>query len=145
VTLFLQGQIQAIPPGGPAFVDVRDAAEAVALALTRGAAGQRYLLSGANWAWTRFYAELGRITGQNPPGLALPRFTRALMGWLPDFDRGTLGRLSPIGRGELMVASFYWFADEARARRELGWQPRDPLRTLEETVNGAARSSPDRG
>jgi dihydroflavonol-4-reductase len=41
VRLFLEGQIPAVPAGGLSFVDARDAARAMLLAMDRGRAGER--------------------------------------------------------------------------------------------------------
>src|SRR5215472_3925590 len=48
VRLFLCGRIPAVPPGGLSFVDVRDAAEALRLAMARGRPGARYLVGACN-------------------------------------------------------------------------------------------------
>src|SRR5215831_13950464 len=46
VRRFLRGQIPTVPKGGVNFVDARDAAAAVANAMDKGRAGERYLLGG---------------------------------------------------------------------------------------------------
>lgn len=136
VVLFLQGRLQVTPAGGLSFVDVRDVAEAVALAIAKGRPGQRYLLGGANWSWTEFYTRLGELTGLKPPGLVLPRSARTVIGWLPSFRRDTLGRGVPVSRVELELSSHFWYLDDKKARQELGWRSRDPMETLLDTVRG---------
>lgn len=136
VILFLQGQLQAAPSGGLSFVDVRDVASAVQLALTKGKAGERYLLGGANWTWADFYRRLADLTGMQPPLLTLPKLTRKLLSWLPD-KPGEGPRFDmPISRAELDLASCFWYLDDRKARTELGWCSRVPTETLLDTVRG---------
>ena len=136
VVLFLQGQLQAAPAGGVSFVDVRDVAQAAELALTRGEPGQRYLLTGANWSWTEFYRRLSELTGLRAPMLTLPAAARRALSWIPETQRESVGRHLPISLTELELASHYWYVDDRRARRSLGWTSRDPMETLLDTVRG---------
>ena len=73
VRLFLEGAVPAVPAGGLSFVDVRDAAEAMALALESGRAGERYLVGACNLTVRDFFARLSRISGVPAPWLPMPR------------------------------------------------------------------------
>lgn len=133
VRLFLDHALPLVPGGGPCFVDVRDVAATVEASLTCGAGGRRYLLGAANWPWSRFYGVLARITGRPAPRLQVPgRLARLAATALPGlFDEdGSL----PMDAPELELASHFWYARWERASRELGFSPRDPLQTLEDTV-----------
>jgi len=134
VRLFMEDQVPAAPPGGICFVDVRDAAEAVALALTRGRAGRRYLLGAANMSFAAFYQRLARITDRGAPP-KMPKATRRVLSWLPELGREEgFGFGVAITRWELELACHSWYVDSRRAREELGWRPRDPGATLSDTV-----------
>ncbi len=131
--LFLDQGIPAVPEGGPCFVDVRDVAAAIEAALTRGAGGRRILLGAANWPWSQFYGALARITGRDQPRLRAPgRLSRLAARSLPGLFDDDLGL--PLDPEELDLASHYWYARWDRAAADLGFSPRDPLRTLEDTV-----------
>jgi len=134
VSLFLEGKVLATPPGGLSFVDVRDVAEAVALALTKGRGGRRYLLGSANMTFERFYATVARITDREPPALKAPGATRALLDWMPKLGRHGFGWGIELERHDLEQACHTWYLDDRRARLELGWTTRDPLVTLRDTV-----------
>lgn len=136
VMLFLQGKLTACPSGGLSFVDVRDVASAVAAAFTAGKGGERYLLGSVNWTWSEFYSQLAAVTGMAAPPFALPGFTRKVLGWLPDLGRDGGGGFGSISRAELEIASHYWYVDSRKAASELGWEARDPLTTLLDTVRG---------
>lgn len=136
VRALLEGSLPLVPGGTVAFVDVRDVAEAVSRALTRGPGGQPLLLNAANWSWKDFYDRLARTAGREGPVGRLPaRSTQKLLSWLPKLgERDGFGLDTRISREELELASHHWSVDASRARRELGWRPRDPLQTLADTV-----------
>ncbi len=131
---FLHQDIPAMPSGGLSFVDVRDAALAFEAALTRGRAGERHLLGGANMPFTEFFARLSRLTGVPPPRLRLPSRVNvwgaeALTRWAK--LRGTE---PPIDRASVEMGECFFYVDGSKARRELGFEPREPQETLRDTV-----------
>jgi dihydroflavonol-4-reductase len=146
VRLFLERRVPAVPSGGLSFVDVRDAAAGMILAMERGTPGSRYLLGACNLTVREFFARLARISGVRAPWLPMPPMQdiarpslqiaaglakRAQASWLAsDVD--------PIS---FEMAQFYWYLDWALAERELGWKPRDPMVTLRETVDDLLESS----
>ncbi|MFT4979045.1 MAG: dihydroflavonol-4-reductase [Myxococcota bacterium] len=134
VRRFLDDQVPASPPGTISFVDVRDVAEAIAAALVGGQGGRRYLLSGSNMTFKEYYARLARIADKRPPMAALPAVTRRLVSWLPGIEAMTALVGASLSKDELDIACHNWSASSDRAEEELGWQPRDPLATLEDTV-----------
>lgn len=128
----LQGWLRAIPSGGLSFVDARDVADAVALAVTKGVPGRRYLLGAVNWTFADFYARLARITELPLPRVTLPKLTGRVLGWLGPVDLSD--HSGGVDRWEIDLACLTWYLDARRARTELGWTPRDPSRTLADTV-----------
>ncbi len=138
VRVFLDQGVPVAPPGGMSFVDVRDVAAAVGAACTRGRSGERYLLSSGNMPFVDFYAMLGRITGRSGPVAAMPQLTRKVLSWMPRLgrERGVGVGVGPvISREDLELASHFWYAASGKAEEELGFSPRDPLATLEDTVD----------
>src|SRR5688572_20635018 len=63
VRRFLSGTVPAIPAGGYAFVDVRDAALGMLLAWERGRPGERYILNAQNLTVAAFFQRLSRVSG----------------------------------------------------------------------------------
>jgi dihydroflavonol-4-reductase len=136
VRLFLERRIPAIPPGGLSYVDVRDAALALLLAMERGSGGRRYLVGACNVTLREFFARLARISGVRSPLLPMPRapvFSRWGARYL-EKAAGALGVPMPVDATSLDMAHYYWYLDATRAEEELGWQPRDPITTLADTV-----------
>ncbi len=135
VRVFLDGEVPLSPPGGVCFVDVRDVADATKRALRKGKPGRRYLLGGANLSFHDFYQRLARISGKPAPMAALPKAARKVLSWLPALGRDDdIGFGVRVDRWSMELACHYWYVDWARAEKELGWMPRDPLETLEDTV-----------
>lgn len=149
VRLFLERRIPAVPSGGLSFVDARDAAEAMRLAMALGVPGERYLLGACNLTIREFFARLSRVSGVPAPWLPMPR-ARELASWgARHLERaaGALGISMPVDAVSLDMAQRHWYLDATRAETVLGWLPRDPSQTLADTVQdlrdrGAAWPSP---
>lgn len=136
VQRFLDGRVPAVPSGGVAFVDARDAAEAMALAQERGRGGRRYLINAANWTLREFFDRLGRLSGVKSPALTMPpsrTLARLSAGLLERAAKWT-GTEPLVDATSAEMAQLYWYADATRARTELGWSPRDPMDTLADTI-----------
>jgi dihydroflavonol-4-reductase len=139
VRLFLERKIHAVPPGGLSFVDARDAAEGLRLAMEKGVAGRRYLLGACNLTLGEFFGRLERVSGVRAPMLLMPhgkhvaeivRSGTQLLGRLTT----RLGVPMPVDPASLDMAHYYWYLDASLAESELGWTPRDPTETLADTV-----------
>ena len=137
VSTFLDFGIPVAPSGTVSFVDVRDVAQAVELALTKGEPGHRYLLGSANMSFHQFYSRLARMSGGEEPIMAMPALTRRALKWFPRWgkDNGISAGIGPvIRREELELASHHWSVDSTKAIEALGWNPRGPNETLEDTL-----------
>ncbi len=64
VALFLQGEIKVIPKGGLNFVDVRDVAHGLTLAMQSGKPGERYLMGNVNWTFRQLIETVAEISGK---------------------------------------------------------------------------------
>jgi dihydroflavonol-4-reductase len=116
-----EGRLPAITFGelGMNMVHVDDVAAGIVLAHDRGAIGQSYVLGGEITTMAELVRRVSAIAGRRPPRLSTP--TWLLRGVAP------LAGLAGRNVGELISASAavtYW-ATDAKARRELGYAPRD--------------------
>lgn len=137
VVLFLEQKIPMVPAGGLSFVDARDAATAMILAMEKGRPGERYLVGAANMTMEAFFARLERVSGVPAPKLRMPASVR-----LASLGAGLLERAAksmhvkaPVDRISAEMAQRFWYLDATKARTELGWTPRDPSETLGDTVD----------
>jgi dihydroflavonol-4-reductase len=139
VRLFLERRIPVIPPGGISYVDARDAAEGMRLAMEKGLSGRRYLLGACNVTIREFFGRLERVSGIRGPMIPMIRaqkaagIARAGARMLEQLTT-RLGVPMPVDPISLDMAHFYWYLDASLAESELGWAPRDPLETLADTV-----------
>jgi len=137
VRLFLDRKVPAIPPGGLSYVDARDAALAMALAMERGIGGRRYLVGACNLTIKGFFARLERVSGVRGPILPMPRQGREIARTGAEMLERLSTRLGiPVAVDPISIdmAHFYWYLDASLAENELGWSPRDPVETLVDTV-----------
>lgn len=137
VRLFLERKIPAVPPGGLSYVDARDAAEAMRLAMEKGTPGERYLIGACNLTFREFFGRLERVSGVRAPWIPMPRvgaeISRVSTKLLDDVVR-RIGLAMPVDAQSLDMSQFYWYLDASRAERVLGWDARDPIVTLLDTV-----------
>jgi len=127
IRFYLCGRLPFVVDGGLCLVDVRDTALGLIAAAERGRAGERYVLANreGNMSHAEFFARVGRIAGRSRRQLELPAklvvaFT-SLVPW-------------PVTAGYARVAARWWYADPAKAERDLGFSPRATEETLGDTT-----------
>jgi dihydroflavonol-4-reductase len=130
VRRFMRREIPAYVDGTVNVVGVRDVARGLVLADERGAIGERYILSNRNFTTTRLFADLGRLSGIEPPAVKLP-VSVALA--LSAAGRRIAGLPLP-STVEIRASSLNWAFVNRKARRELGWRPEPHEDCLEDAV-----------
>jgi len=140
VRRFLRRQIPAYVDGALNIVDVHDVVRGHLAADERGEPGERYILGNRNYTLDRLFADLGRISGVEPPALKLPlpvavAFAEAQMR-LP-------GRpaVTPI---EVRASSLWWAYRNTKAKRDLGWRPSPHEDAIEATIGWYREREGDR-
>ena len=109
---------------GTAWVHVDDLADGIVAALDRGRIGEAYSLAGENLRMAAAIEVAARVGGHRPPRLRVPTGLLRLLAPLNDAVGGLPG--VPGNLRETLTASdgvTYW-ADHAKATRELGFAPR---------------------
>jgi dihydroflavonol-4-reductase len=130
VRRFMRRQIPAYVDGTLNIVGVQDVARGHLLADERGAVGERYILSNRNFTMDRLFADLGRLSGIEPPAVKLP-LPVALA--IADASRRLPGPRLPTPV-EVRASSLRWAFTNRRAKRELGWRTSPHEDCLEETI-----------
>jgi dihydroflavonol-4-reductase len=130
VRRFLRRQIPAYVDGTLNIVGVDDVARGHLLADERGVVGERYILGNRNFTLDRLFADLGRLSGVEPPIVKLSLPVALVLanaaGRLPGIAMPT-----PI---EVRASSLNWAFSNAKAKRELGWRTSAHEDCLEETI-----------
>jgi dihydroflavonol-4-reductase len=130
VRRFLRRQIPAYVDGTLNVVGVQDVACGHLRADELGRVGERYILSNRNFTLDRLFADLGRLSGVQPPAVKL-RLPVALAlakagAWI--------GAGSMPQPAEIRAASLNWSFVNHKAKRELGWKTSPHEDCLEETI-----------
>jgi dihydroflavonol-4-reductase len=130
VRRFLRREIPAYVDGALNIVDAQDVARGHLLAEERGLVGERYIIGNRNFTMDRLFADLGRLSGVQPPAVKLP-LAAALT--LARLARNMPGR-PPITPIEVHAASLWWAFRSTKAKRELGYTPAHHEDTLVDTI-----------
>lgn len=131
---FLAKRIPYSPSGGLNFVDVRDAAAAFISALDKGVHQEKYLLGAENLTFPEFFGRLERLSGVSAPMLKVPKKLAMAGSSFIESVFSNWGRTSPVASKEVEQAEFYWYFDSSKAEEKLGFSPRDPQETLNDTI-----------
>lgn len=130
VRRFLRREIPAYVEGTINVVAVEDVAAGHLLADERGEVGERYLLGNRNFTLDRLFADLGRLSGVEPPAVKLPlpaavALARAL---------APLPGVPGVDETELKSMGLRWAYRSTKAKRQLGWAPGPHEECLEQTI-----------
>lgn len=122
---FARGKMVVKPPrGGLNIVPVEDVARAHVAALTHGRTGERYILGGENLMLDEVWEMLAQITGKPMPRVRIP-IAVALAAAYVDEARCRLhkGAHPAIPLEGVRLSRERMFADNSKAKRELGFTP----------------------
>jgi dihydroflavonol-4-reductase len=140
VRRFLRRELPAYVDGALNVVDAEDVARGHLLADERGVAGERYILGNRNFTLDRLFADLGRLSGVEPPALKLP--LPAALAFAAAAE--ALPGRSPVTVDEVRASAQWWAFRSNKARRELGWRPSHHEDTLQTTIDWYREREPER-
>jgi dihydroflavonol-4-reductase len=103
--------------------------------MQRGRHGERYLLGAVNWTFVKFFDRLERLTKVASPRLAFPSKFAITGAHVIDSLFRQWNLTSPLEADTIEMAEYFWYFNHNKARRELGFTPRDPGDTLNDTVH----------
>ncbi len=123
------GRMRYCPPGGCGVISVQDCVDGHIAAWRLGQPGRRYILCAGNYLFRELFACIGSQLGVRAPNLALPLGAF----WIVYVGCGILELLGPplgmnsFPRHGVLIAFRKRFFEAERARRELGWKPRQTI------------------
>jgi dihydroflavonol-4-reductase len=130
-----------VPRGGKNVVDVRDVSTAVLQSLAHGQLGETYLLSNQNLSYNELFQCSCAFAGLKPFQCAIPNHLLWLLGALGTAYERLTGKSFAVNHKTMALATQQHFYTSAKAKRELGFEPRNVEETLEDTIkylkNGA--------
>lgn len=125
--LYTQGRLPFIlaPETRLTYVHVDDVAEGLRLAFERGQVGESYILAGEVKTNLEVFELIDTITGVVRPKRTLP-FPMAKVLAILDETFSTMRGRQPLlsAEGIRMLENCHWAVSAAKARRDLGWNPR---------------------
>lgn len=136
-----RGKMFAAPPGGTAVVSVDDVVDGHLLAMERGQAGRRYILTSENVTYWDLFNRIARVIGGPPVRRVLPSLLEGPLAMIAAVASTIVPSL-PVTQHVIRFSFQYRYFSAARARAELGWSPRV---TLEDAVRAAWRFLESRG
>ncbi|MBS1797626.1 MAG: NAD-dependent epimerase/dehydratase family protein [Acidobacteria bacterium] len=131
---FMAQKLPITPTGGVNFVDARDAAAAFLNALDRGTHGERYLLGAVNWPVREFFGRLERLSGVSAPLISVPKKMAVFGSNLISNLYKSFDKPAPFEASEVEMGEYFWYFDSSKAEEELGFEARDPMETLADTI-----------
>jgi dihydroflavonol-4-reductase len=132
---FLGRKIPYCPSGGLNFVDARDGAAAFIASLEKGKHQEKYLLGAANMTFAQFFGRLERLSGVAGPSLKVPKQLAMTATNLVSSLYKNWNKQPPVEKSEVEQAEHFWYFDSSKAEQQLGFSPRDPQETLNDTIS----------
>lgn len=138
VIRFLRGRLPFLIRGGIHYVDIRDVAAALVAAMHHPQPRPVYHLQGTACSIDRFFADLGTISGVTLPKWHLPYGLAWALAradeWLGMTFKGKPLAILP-DPVVIEMASHYWGLSSRYSATDLGFTPREGIRTLHDTVS----------
>jgi len=128
------GPFIPVTSGGIAVIDVRDVARMHLAAVERGRAGERYILSTANYPHRDWYKMIAAIVGVRAPFIPTPSFLLPLGAALIDLAR-KLGINTPVDANQVRLGGRNIYFNPAKAWAELAQPQIDMHHSLQDTYD----------
>ncbi|MGH6672276.1 MAG: hopanoid-associated sugar epimerase [Xanthobacteraceae bacterium] len=129
-----RGRIPAFVDTGLNLVHVDDVAQGHLAALERGVVGERYILGGSNVLFADMLADIARLVGRKPPRVRIPRAAAMPVAYAAEAMAHLTGREPFATVDGIRMAAHRMFFTAAKAERELGFQPRPYVQSLDDAI-----------
>ena len=133
----LDGRLPVFVNTDVSLVDIADCVEGHLLAAERGAAGERYLLSGIRLTVSEALALAAEVAGVERNPRLVPRALATAAGTVVEYAYRLRRRKPPVCREMVRTLLHGHRYDGSRAERELGVRYTDPRETVRRTVEWA--------
>lgn len=121
--------------GGYNFVDVRDVANGIILALEKGRTGEGYLLAGQSITIFELFQLLARITDTPGPKIKAPTCIIKFLAPIAEFFYKLLKKKPVFTEYAIEVLHSNHLTDSSKAEKELGFKARDIHKTIQDTLD----------
>jgi dihydroflavonol-4-reductase len=117
------GLLLGCPSGGVMFSDVQDVVAALLSAVSKGAAGQRYVIGNANLSYAEAARRFSIVFGSTPPCLSLPSWLLSSAASISEAAAGILHRDPVFTKQMSWLSQQKIFFSWAKAEHELDYRP----------------------
>lgn len=121
--------------GGYNFVDVRDVANGIILALEKGKSGEGYLLAGQDISILELFQALAKITKTPRPRIKAPTCIIRFLAPIAEFFYKILKKKPVFTEYAIEVLHSNHLTDSSKAEEELGFKARDIYKTIQDTLD----------
>lgn len=128
-----QGRLKFYTSGGVNVVAAEDVVAGILSAWKKGRKGERYILSGENILIKDLFRMIAEEAGSTPPTRQLPDALLHIVGEIGD-GMEKMGMKGPLSRENAYTATMYHWFDSAKARKELGFNPRPAREAIRNSV-----------
>lgn len=116
-------------------VDLRDVAETILVATSRGRSGERYILAGENLSVTELLRAVGDRLNLRPTLIKLPRWPLFVLAQLNDLRVAVFNKSHRRFYPDLVrLLEYDWVYSSKKASEELGFAPRPLAETLDDLL-----------
>lgn len=128
IVALYKGKVPGYTNGGRNYLCAKDAAVAIANALTKGRIGECYILGNQNLSYQEAFKKIATTIGVKPPSIAIPPVFAKLYGRIGSLIGNLTGKAPAISYPLSRIACDEHYFSPAKAVRELGL-PQTPIET----------------
>jgi dihydroflavonol-4-reductase len=123
-----------IPPGGTSFVDSRDVAQAMIVAVEKGKNGERYILNEAYHTMHEFAQVTAKSARVPAPNITMPYPLAMFVATMSEFGARLTGAKPLISKAAVNTMMMGHQLNSTKAQRELGFRARPFAQSIQDEV-----------
>lgn len=128
IVALYKGKVPGYTKGGRNYLCAKDAAVAIANALTKGRVGECYILGSENLSYREIFTKISRTIGVKPPSLAIPSVFAKVYGRIGSIVGNVTGKAPAISYPLARISADEHYYSPTKARTELDL-PQTPVET----------------
>lgn len=128
IVALYKGRVPGYTKGGRNYLCAKDAAVAIANALTKGRVGECYILGNENLSYKEIFTRISSVIGVQAPSIAIPSVFAKLYGRMGSLMGRITGKAPAVSYPLARIANDYHYYSPAKARAELDL-PQTPVET----------------
>ena len=110
------------PAGSCSVVDVRDVADGIVAATSRGRSGEAYILGGENMTYLELWKLMTQVIGKRPPARPLPDWLAGIAGRAGDLMSRFTANEMTVNSAATAMGQMHHRYDSSKAITELGYR-----------------------